>query len=92
MTPDEREFLHRIEAKLDAQGIRCEGCREKIDGHHLTLYGQRGDNGVVGTVTKLTERDDTRRRFLAASLSIGGVVAGLCGAFGAAIIKVFFGG
>lgn len=92
MTREEMDFLHRIESKIDAQGVRCEGCREKIDGHHRTLYGERGDNGMVGDMTKLKERDDTRRRFLAVSISVGGIVAGLCGAFGAALIKVYFGG
>lgn len=51
-----------------------------------------GKEGVAVRLTRLEERDDTRRRFLALGLSLAGIIAGLAGAFGAAAVKVVWGG
>jgi hypothetical protein len=92
VTAEEREFLYRIEAKIDQQIARADNLSQVVSGHHLTLFGEKGSNGLNGDVIRLKERDDTRRRFLAVSLSAAGIVAGLAGAFGAAVIKVIWGG
>jgi hypothetical protein len=61
-------------------------CRGQVGDLAKTVYGN-GSEGLKIRLTRLEERDDTRRKGLAVAISVAGIMAGLTGAFGAVVLK-----
>lgn len=86
MTAEEREVLCRIEGKVDNCTLSIVrlaaqfGTAERDVGELKdTVYGN-GKEGLKTTITRLIERDETRRRILLASIAVVGLATGAVGA------------
>lgn len=86
MTAEEREVLCRIEGKVDNCTLSIVrlaaqfGTVERDVGElKSTVYGN-GKEGLKTTITKLVERDETRRRIILAAIAIIGLATGAVGA------------
>ena len=75
-------LINALENHKGQQRIETGHLEEKVDGHHLTLYGPDGRGGVVATVTRIGVK-------MNAVVALGSVaVAGVI----AILIKLFVGG
>lgn len=86
MTAEEREVLCRIEGKVDACNLSIVRLATQFASNErdvaelkVTVYGN-GKEGMKTTITKLVERDETRRRILLAGIAIVGLATGAVGA------------
>lgn len=86
MTAEEREVLCRIEGKVDACNLSIVRLATQFASNErdvaelkVTVYGN-GKEGLKTTITKLVERDETRRRILMAGIAVIGLATGAVGA------------
>lgn len=86
MTAEEREVLCRIEGKVDACNLSIVRLATQFASNErdvaelkVTVYGN-GKEGLKTTITKLVERDETRRRILLVGIAIVGLATGAVGA------------
>ena len=71
------DFQETVLEKLNIQGevltrldVRMNGMVEKVNGHHKTLYGGRGDGGLCQSVTLLKERQGAWNKAIALLASV----------------------